>query len=768
MRTRMTAALAALILTTGVLAAPTVATAEETPPPPAPLPTMSEYDPADYAAQAADLPAELVVALEDDVSLTPEEFLAQGDAAVEAVAVVDALEGAGVDVLGSRLDGTDLVVNVPDAADAAVVESTGAIAEIGEPELLDRPSDGYREFAADIYGGQGWVWTNGVKIFQCSVALAGFAVPTGAKQLATAGHCTDDMTGDARIVNQTAPGTGGSPGPVIGPKVSGSPKFGSGFDVGLLSVTGSHNPRASALTWGGGAGAPLGSAPLAVTGDAQPIVGSSVCKSGSRTGWTCGAITRVDSFDSIGGVDVNSIVTSACVLPGDSGGVALVGNKAIGITSWVLASVQPATSCSQVGESGFFPMISPGGHESVATAYPGTWEMAATVSAPTITSITSSGLNDTAINGTVPNAGVGYTVSVYLDGSSSPYSTVSVNPSNRQWSVSLGSVPAGLHSFQAVARYGTWSASGATSGSIKRGMTVDRLAGPDRYATAVAISQQFATADTVYIATGTNYPDALSAAPAAGAINAPLLLTLPYGLPAVVQTELERLNPSTVYLVGSTAAIQSSVRTQIEALLPGVTVERLAGPDRYETSRQISAHAFPSATIAYIATGLNFPDALSAAAAAGDRDAPVILVNGLAGTIDTPTRNLLTDMGVTTVYIAGSNVVVSNGIQSAIDALPGVSVTRLAGPDRYQTSVAVNANAFSTESTAYVATGLGFADALAGAALAGSTGSPLFISYPNCIPGPTMASLASMKVSRVVLLGSTAVLDSNVAALRSC
>ena len=767
MRTRMTAALAALILATGMLAAPAIATAEETPPPPAPLPTMSEYDPADYAAQAAELPADLVVALEDDVSLTPEEFLAQGDAAVEAVGVVDALEEVGVDVLGSRLEGTELVVNVPDAEDAAVVESTGATAEIGEPRVRFVPEEHDLEFAADIYDGAGWVWSpDGFSstIFQCSVGFTGFLVSTGAKQFATAGHCTDDMTGNAKVLSQNAPGSGGAIGADIGAKIAGSPMFGSGFDVGRIAVGGAHVQKTSVLTWGNGAGAPLSSSPIAVTGDAAAIVGATVCKSGSRTGWTCGAVEDVDALANVDGVDVNSIVVKLCVRPGDSGGAAIMGNKAVGITSWTTT----AAGCSSSSFGGFFPMISPGGWQSVASAYAGAWEMAASVSAPTITSISGTALNNTAINGTVPNAGVGYTVSVYLDGSSTAYSTVAVNPTNRTWSVSLGSVPAGMHTYQAVARYGTWSASGATSGTIKRGMTVDRLAGPDRYATAVAISQQFATADTVYIATGTNYPDALSAAPAAGAINAPLLLTLPYVLPTVVQAELQRLDPSTVYLVGSTAAIQSNVRTQIEDLLPGVTVERLAGPDRYETSRQISAQAFPSSTIAYIATGLNFPDALSAAAAAGDRDAPVILVNGLAGTIDTPTRNLLTSMGVTTVYIAGSSVVVSNGIQSAIDALPGVSVTRLAGPDRYQTSVAVNANAFSTESTAYVATGLGFADALAGAALAGSGGSPLFISYPNCIPAPTMASLASMGVSTVRLLGSSVVLDSNVAALTSC
>lgn len=766
MRTRLTAAAAALLLVSGALVVPTLANAEEAPPA---LPDMGTYDPVDYAAEAAELPSDLVVALETDVNLTPEEFLAQGDAAVEAVGVVDALEGAGVDVLGSRLDGTELVVNVPTEEDAAVVESTGATAELGEPRVQFIPEEHDLEFAADLYDGMGWVWSPdgfSSSIYQCSIGFTGFLVSTGAKQFATAGHCTDDMTGNARTLTQTAPGQGGTIGTDIGAKVAGSPMFGTGFDVGRIAVGGSHVQKPSALTWGGGAGGPLSSSPLALTGDAAAIVGATLCKSGSRTGWTCGPVLEVDALVDVDGVDVNSVVAKICVRPGDSGGAAIIGNKAVGITSWT--SNASTCSVSNGPYGGFFPMISGGGFESVASAYSGAWEMAATVSAPTVSSIGGTSLNNTSISGTVANGGPGYTVSLYLDGSTSAFATTTVNPSTRAWSISLSGAPAGMHTYQAVARYGTWSASGATSGVIKRGMTVDRLAGPDRYATAVAISQNFASADTVYIATGTNYPDALSAAPAAAAENAPLLLTLPYGLPAVVQTELQRLNPTTVHLVGSTAAIQANVKTQIESLLPGATVDRLAGPDRYATSRQISAAAFPTASVAYVATGLNFPDALSAAAAAGDRNAPVILVNGVYAAIDAPTRQLLVDMGVTTVYIAGSAVVVSSGIESSIDSIPGVSVTRLAGPDRYQTSVAVNANAFTSETTAYVATGLGFADALAGAALAGSQGSPLFISQPTCVPAPTLGALASMGVTTVRLLGSTAVLSDGVAALTSC
>lgn len=770
MRRHLLAAATALILMSSAIVAPTLASAEEAPPV---LPDMGTYDPADYAAEAADLPEDLVVALDTDVNMTPEEFLAQGDAAVEAVGVVDALEGAGVEVLGSRLDGTELVVNVPTEQDAAVVESTGATAELGEPAVEFVPEEHDIEPAADLYDGMGWVWSpnwsaSPASIFQCSIGFTGFLVSTGAKQFATAGHCTDDMTGNARTLTQTAPGSGGTIGSDIGAKIAGSPMFGSGYDVGRIAVGSGHVQKAAALTWGNGAGAPLSSTPLALTGAAAPIAGAAICKSGSRTGWTCGSIfsNGIDQLVSVDGVDVNSIAASICVRPGDSGGAAIMGNKAIGITSWTGNSSTCSPSGGPVG--GFFPLISPGGFESVATAYSGAWEMAATVSAPSIGTIGGSALDNTSISGTVPNGGPGYTLSAFLDGSTSAFSTVTVNPSTRAWSISLTSVPAGTHSVSLVATYGTWSSSSATTTTIRRGMTSARISGATRYDTAAAIAAQFTTATTVYVASGLNYPDALSAAPAAAAAGAPLLLTNPTALPTAIADEIVRLNPSRIVIAGGTSVVSPAVANQLEALLPGNQVVRFGGADRYSTSRLISQDAFPTGTVAYIATGLNFPDALSAAAAAGVRDAPVILVNGSAGSIDQPTRDLLVGMGVTTVYIAGGTSVVSPGIQSAIDAIPGVGVVRLAGADRFSTSVAINANAFPTASSAYLATAYGFADALAGAALAGRNGGPLFVVQPGCVPAQTLSQLTSMGTTSVTLFGGTAVLSSAVQNLTSC
>ena len=301
---------------------------------------------------------------------------------------------------------------------------------------------------------------------------------------------------------------------------------------------------------------------------------------------------------------------------------------------------------------------------------------------------------------------------------------------------------------------------------------VARLAGDNRYETAVEISQVFGTdVPVVYLATGLNYPDALSAASAAAYQGGPLLLTPPTSLPTVVRNELIRLNPDLVVIAGGTGVVSSSVQNAVAAALPGATVRRDAGADRYATSRIIAQRAFPAGTTAtaFIATGANFPDALSASAAAGAADAPVILVDGRASSLDTPTRNLLGSLGVDEAFIAGGTAVVSTGVQNSLRSLLGSSnVTRLSGSDRYATSVAINDDQFTSAPTVFLATGLGYADALAGAALAGTVGRPLFVVPRTCVPPAVLAQIDDLRPGLVLLLGGTAVLTGNVANLGSC
>ncbi len=296
---------------------------------------------------------------------------------------------------------------------------------------------------------------------------------------------------------------------------------------------------------------------------------------------------------------------------------------------------------------------------------------------------------------------------------------------------------------------------------------VDRISGADRFAAAVNISKKFAPdVARVYLASGLVFPDALSAAPAAAHDNVPLLLTLPNGIPANVRDELIRLSPEEIVVVGGPLTVDDSVLAALRALPFDPEVVRVGGADRYETSRNIAARAFPSATTAYIATGVNFPDALAAAPAAASLDAPVVLVYGLGSGVDAATQTLLNDLGVTNITIAGGPLTVTPGIKADLEE--NFAVKRPYGADRYLTAIALNEDAFDNSERVYIATGEKFPDALAGAALAGSEGAPLYLSSGACLPGAVLSSIMKLGPTYVTLLGGPLTLSDKVYNLEVC
>ena len=175
----------------------------------------------------------------------------------------------------------------------------------------------------------------------------------------------------------------------------------------------------------------------------------------------------------------------------------------------------------------------------------------------------------------------------------------------------------------------------ASAWSFTTGKSTPRIAGDDRFGTAAAVSRASfdAAVPVVYIADGTTFPDALAGGPAARVGGGPLLLTAPGSLPAATTTELTRLTPGRIVVLGGTGAVSASVEHALDAYTTGI-VTRLAGPDRYATAAAVSASAFPAgASVAYVATGETFPDALAAGAAAARAGAPILLVepNALPG-----------------------------------------------------------------------------------------------------------------------------------------
>ncbi|MFB2599958.1 cell wall-binding repeat-containing protein [Herbiconiux sp. P17] len=165
--------------------------------------------------------------------------------------------------------------------------------------------------------------------------------------------------------------------------------------------------------------------------------------------------------------------------------------------------------------------------------------------------------------------------------------------------------------------------------------TVQRVGGADRYAVSSAVSQSFGPGRPVaYIASGEVFPDALSGSAAAGTLGGPVLLVQKNSIPAVVATELARLMPAKIVVLGGTNTIADSV---VATLQTTAVTSRVAGADRFVVSANVSAGAFMPADThtVFIASGEVFPDALSGAAAAIAVHAPVLLVakNGVSSQV---------------------------------------------------------------------------------------------------------------------------------------
>lgn len=311
----------------------------------------------------------------------------------------------------------------------------------------------------------------------------------------------------------------------------------------------------------------------------------------------------------------------------------------------------------------------------------------------------------------------------------------------------------------------------------ERFFDVGRISGADRYATAVAISESMvpdgASVPVVYVASGVDYPDALAAVPAASTRSGVMLLVPPDHLPGVVADELRRIRPEKIVVVGGEAAVGSTLFASLRGYVDDPSdLSRIGGKTRYETANAIVRDAFSERTVtqAFIATGQSFPDALAAGAAAGNIEAPVLLVDGSTSTIPEATRALLAELDVDHVYIVGGPGAVDPGIEHALgDMLGGAGhVTRLGGVDRYETATIINREFVEGSDYALVSAGTGFADALAGGPLAASLGAPLYLTPSHCIPSVVAADIVDQAVAGILLLGGTGVLSQDLEALPVC
>ncbi|MGI9018965.1 MAG: cell wall-binding repeat-containing protein [Euzebya sp.] len=290
------------------------------------------------------------------------------------------------------------------------------------------------------------------------------------------------------------------------------------------------------------------------------------------------------------------------------------------------------------------------------------------------------------------------------------------------------------------------------------GPVIDRIAGPDRIQTAVQLSRRaFDAADTAVIASAGDFPDALAAGGLAATAEGPLLLAGADGVRADVTDELDRLGVQRVYLVGGTASLPAAVAADLSRY----EVLRLAGPDRFATAAAVAeetARLGGGIQGVILARGDDFADALAAGSVSA-QGFPVLLTS--TDVLPAATRQVIDTLDPDRVLIAGGTAAVSDQV---VDSL-GRPNQRLAGTTRYETAAlmvqeALRLRGSSGTGTILLASGHGFADALAAAPASQALGGVLMIVHPTDLSAspPAIAVLAT-GWQRAFLVGGYAALE---------
>ncbi|MCS5728140.1 cell wall-binding repeat-containing protein [Herbiconiux moechotypicola] len=309
--------------------------------------------------------------------------------------------------------------------------------------------------------------------------------------------------------------------------------------------------------------------------------------------------------------------------------------------------------------------------------------------------------------------------------------------------------------------------------------TVQRISGADRFEASANISASHfkAGVPAVFIADGTNYPDALSAGPVAAHLGGPVLLVTPGSVPATIASELVRLKPQKIYVVGGPNSVSSETYSRLAQFAP--EIERIGGADRYEVSRKLARLAAPTITPdpttgesrirVFFADGRGFADALSAGSAAASNGGVVVLVNGANTRLDAPTRALLQQLDSQSAWVIGGPNSILPALDDDIRSLD-MGLNRISGATRYDVSAELGDYFVDRgeDQNVFLALGTNFPDALSGAALAGVTRTVLFITPSECVPGRILARMQTSGTPNAILLGGPNSLGTGVEQMRRC
>lgn len=291
-------------------------------------------------------------------------------------------------------------------------------------------------------------------------------------------------------------------------------------------------------------------------------------------------------------------------------------------------------------------------------------------------------------------------------------------------------------------------------------LVANRVYGNTRFETSYKLFDMgWSSSDTVILANGMDYPDALTAAPLAGKYNAPILLSRNTTLASQPDLKASLMNKGVknVIIIGGETAISNGIQNEIASL--GINVRRIGGRDRYETSVLIAKEVGVNNGEISLAYGMSFADGLSISSVAAKRQSPILLTR--TDYIPDVVKAFINENNINKTYIIGSTTVITDGVVSQTKG-----PERLGGANRYETNAKIFQR-FKSElnlDSVFIASGLSFPDALSSSALAAKNGNFVLLSNIRQVEGTVRNILTEIRpqVNNIYVLGSNVVIADNI------
>ncbi|HGH4590483.1 TPA: cell wall-binding protein Cwp10 [Clostridioides difficile] len=303
------------------------------------------------------------------------------------------------------------------------------------------------------------------------------------------------------------------------------------------------------------------------------------------------------------------------------------------------------------------------------------------------------------------------------------------------------------------------SSGGGNSSDSTSNVTVKKLKGDDRFETAIKISQSgWTKSDTVVIVNGEDKSmvDGLTATPLASVKNSPILLSSNDKLPQKTVEELKRLNPSKVVVIGGNNSMPNSVVEAIKAVNSKISVQRIGGDTRYQTSINIAKEIDKTNNVSklYIGAGNGEADSLSIASLAGKEKTPIVLTQ--KDGVDNEAEQFIKSNKVSNIYFIGGVEKISNKAIEQVGKIANkdISNNRVAGQTRQETNAKVIDKFYSQSKLdgVVVANQDKLIDALAVGPLAAKNNSPVILAT-NTLDKSQESSLKGKNSSKLFEVG---------------